>query len=239
MDWKDGFPRDGIYFEAENGILYHGDCLSVLNAFPKESVDLIVTDPPYGVSYKTKHRKDKTHKFNFPIKNDDSVEVAVKAIPLFAECLKSDRAIYVFSSWKTQEYFKAALNKYLKLKNIIVWVKNNWTAGDLLAGYGYQYEVILYANKGRAPLKGKRYSDVWHCKRVSGKLQKHQNQKPIELIERMLESHSEEGDIVLDAFAGSGSTLVACERLGRRWIGIELEEEYCETIKERILSISK
>jgi len=67
------------------------------------------------------------------------------------------------------------------------------------------------------------------------KKQKHQNEKPLELIEYILKKHSNENDIVLDCFVGSGTTLVACEKLNRRWIGIELEEKYCEITKERIL----
>lgn len=132
------------------------------------------------------------------------------------------------------EFFKSEIEKYFTIKNIIVWVKNNWTAGDLQAAFGKQYEFIILANKGRKKFNGKRLTDVWFFDRVNGKKQVHQNQKPIRLIEQCITCHSKENDTVLDMFMGSGTTGVACKNLNRNFIGIEKEEKYYKIAKERI-----
>lgn len=121
-----------------------------------------------------------------------------------------------------------------KIKNIIVWVKNNWTAGDTKAAFGKQYEFIILANKGRKFFNGKRLTDVWFYDRVSGKKQLHQNQKPLSLIEQCILKHSDKNEIVLDPFMGSGTTGVACVNTNRRFIGMELDKQYFDIAKERI-----
>mgnify|MGYP003091688322 FL=1 len=117
---------------------------------------------------------------------------------------------------------------------MIIWVKNNWTAGDLKAQFGKQYEIIFLVNKGRCLFNGKRITDVWYFDRVSGNKQVHQNQKPVDLLEQCILKHSNENDIVLDPFMGSGSTGVAGLRLNRNFIGIEIDEKYYQIAKERI-----
>lgn len=231
------FPKENRYFETENGILYNCDCLSLIKQFPKECIDLIITDPPYAISYKTNRRKNKEHEFCSEIANDNNPEVLQEAIPFFYDLLKQDKAIYIFGSWKTVDIFKPLVSQYFNLKNIIIWYKNSWTTGDLKAQFGQQYEIIYYGNKGRAIFNGKRFPDVWQFDRVVGKKQIHQNQKPIEMIEKMLNIHSKESELVLDIFAGSGTTLVASENLNRRWIGVELEAKYCEIAKQRLLNL--
>ena len=88
--------------------------------------------------------------------------------------------------------------------------------GDLKAQFGQQYEVLLLLNKGRAPFNGKRLGDVWEFPGIRGRKQLHQNQKPVELIQRCIEKHSKEGDVVFDGFMGSGTTAVAAARMKDR-----------------------
>jgi len=80
MSWKDNFPKENRYFETKNGILYKGDCLNIMKDFLKESIDLIVTDPPYLINYKTNRRKNKNHQFCKPIKNDDNYKLITEFI---------------------------------------------------------------------------------------------------------------------------------------------------------------
>jgi len=236
MSWKDMFPKENRYFETENGILYNSEAIETMSKFPNEIFDVIITDPPYLINYKTNHRKNKNHEFCSVIQNDNNYKLIDNFIKKSFELLKNNSPFYCFVSWKTECFFIDKIKKYnFNLKNQIIWVKNNWTAGDLQAQYGQQYEIILYSNKGRSKFKNKRYSDVWHFDRVVGKQQLHQNQKPLQLIEFILNNHSNENDIIFDGFVGSGTTLLACEKLNRRWIGIELEEKYCEITKQRIL----
>ena len=211
------------------------DCLEGLKEVPDKSVDLIVTDPPYLISYATSRRKDKTHDFCSVIANDNNPDLIRDVLRECHRVLKPDSAAYVFCSAKTLDTFKSfAAAAGFVLKNTIVWVKNNWTAGDLKAQYGQQYEPLLLLNKGRAPIRGKRITDVWMFDRVAGKAQVHQNQKPVELITQCIEKHSKPGDTVLDPFMGSGTTAVACLRTGRNYIGFELDERYHAIAMQRI-----
>ena len=219
--------------------LRQGDCLEVMakndGGIKDKSIDLIVTDPPYLIKYKTNYRKNKQHDFCREILNDNNEELISAFFPEAYRVLKENAAMYVFTSWKTIDFFKkcATENNFI-IKNEIIWVKNNWTAGDLKAQFGQQYEIIMLLNKGRSLFNGKRHSDVWNFDRVAGKTQVHQNQKPLPLIERCIESHSKKGEIVLDPFMGSGTTGVACKNLNRNFIGIELDEKYFNIAKERI-----
>ena len=132
------------------------DCLEGLKEVPEDSVDLVVTDPPYLISYATNYRKDKTHDFCSAIANDNNPAVIRDTLRECYRVLKPDSAAYVFCSAKTLDTFKSfAVEAGFTVKNTIVWVKNNWTAGDLKAQYGQQYEPLLLLNKGRALIRGK------------------------------------------------------------------------------------
>lgn len=214
--------------------LINDDAIKVLKDIEDESVDLIVTDPPYNISYKTGLRKNKNHDFCKVIQNDNNLIISDVIDDLY-RVLKQNGACYIFWSIKTySELMSVVEETKFKYKNTIVWVKNSHTAGDLQAGYGQKYELIVYLNKGRAKMNGKRLTDVWEFDRVAGKQQMHQNQKPVPLLEQILSKHSSLGDIVLDPFMGSGSTGVACKNLNRNFIGIELDENYFNIAKKRI-----
>jgi site-specific DNA-methyltransferase (adenine-specific) len=215
-------------------MLYSCDCVEGLKEQKSESVDLVVTDPPYGVQYKTNHRKDKSHKFTTQIANDGDLVISRVIMPELYRVLKPNTALYYFCSQDMVEYVKPIVSEFFKIKNVIVWVKNNWTAGDLQAQYGKQYEMIIYANKGRRKINGRRDSDVWFHDRIVGKRQIHQNQKPQDLIQRIIEKSSSAGDVVLDPFMGSGTTAVACIATGRQFIGYEIDPFYYELAFTRI-----
>lgn len=215
--------------------IYNYDCLNGLRSLPDECIDLIATDPPYLMNYKSKCRKDKKHKFTKAIANDNNPDFIKSVIKELYRVLKNDSAIYMFCNSNKIDFFKQELeNAGFKIKNIIVWVKNIRTAGDLQAAFGKQYEFIILANKGRAKFNGKRLSDVWSFNRVTGKEQLHQNQKPLELMERIIVKHSKPNDVVLDPFMGSGTTAVACIKKGRKYIGFEIDKEYYKLCTERI-----
>ncbi len=215
--------------------IYNKDCIGGMKKMEDQSVDLIVTDPPYLIDYKTNHRKDKTHDFCTAIENDTNKDLIIAYIKECYRILKDNTAMYIFCSSKTIDFFKQQVEAVgFKIKNIIVWVKNNWTAGDLKGQFGQQYEFIILANKGRALFNGKRITDVWKFNRVSGKEQLHQNQKPLDLIMQCIEKHSQPGDIVFDGFMGVGTTAVACINTHRNYIGYEIEKKYFDMACERI-----
>ena len=134
------------------------------------------------------------------------------------------------------DFFKSELEKYFKIKNMIIWYKNNHTAGDLKGQFAKRYEIIFLVNKGRREMNHglKRITDIWHFDRVVGGQQQHQNQKPVDLIKQCILYHSNENDIVFDGFMGSGTTAIAAIETGRRFLGIEIEDKYIKVAKNRL-----
>ena len=219
----------------ELDVIYNEDCLEGMQKLPDSSIDLIVTDPPYLISYKTNYRKNKAHDFCSEILNDDNEKLIVDYMNECFRIMKPNTAMYMFCSSKTMDFFKqCAEDSGFKVKNIIIWVKNNWTAGDLTAQFGQQYEPILLLNKGRCAFNGERLTDVWSFPRVAGKKQVHQNQKPIELIEQCIVKHSIEGAVIFDGFLGSGTTAIAAVNTKRHYIGFELDPKYFDIACQRL-----
>ncbi|WP_277680385.1 DNA-methyltransferase [Gracilibacillus dipsosauri] len=214
--------------------IYNMDCIKGMKKIDDESIDLIVTDPPYLIEYKTNYRKDKKHEFNHTILNDNNPELISKYIKECYRILKPNKAMYMFCNFDNVDFFKKELEKYFKIKNMIVWVKNNWTAGDLEAQFGKQYELIFLVNKGRAKFFGSRVTDVWHFNRIPADKLIHQNQEPLDLIKRCILKHSQVGDLVFDGFMGSGTTAVAAIDEKRNFLGFELDYEKYEKASKRI-----
>ena len=210
--------------------LYNGDCLEVMDKLIKEGikVDCILTDPPYGMNFKSNYRKDK-YKSILNDNNLDFIEI------YFSKCydlLKENTHIYCFCSWHNIDKFKIEFEKYFKLKNIIVWEKNNTSMGDLKGSYAPKHEFILYGHKGRRLRNGFRYADIIKANRTNNKL--HPTQKPVDLLELFVKQSSDNNEIILDGFMGSGSTGVACMNTNRRFIGIELDNNYFNIAKQII-----
>lgn len=210
------------------------DCIEGMKKIENCSIYLIVTDPPYLIEYKTNHRKDKEHKFNKTIKNDNNPKLIQKYIKECHRIMKDNTAMYMFCSFDKVDFFKQELEKQFNIKNMIIWAKNNHTAGDLEAQFGKSYEIIFLVNKGRRKIEGERLTDVWNFRRVAGNELVHQNQKPKNLIKRCIEKHSKANDIVFDGFMGSGTTAVASIATNRKFIGFELDKEYFDICQERI-----
>jgi site-specific DNA-methyltransferase (adenine-specific) len=218
-------------------MIYNKDVLEVVKEIKNESIDMIFTDPPYLINYKTNHRKNKKHKFCKEIEGDNNVLLIDNFIKEAYRILKNDTAMYICCSWKTSDIFKSLLTKHdFKIKNQIIWVKNNWTAGDLKGQFGQQYEIVFLAVKGKPKFNGKRITDVWNFNRVSGNKQLHQNEKPVELVELCIQKHSKENDLVFDGFAGVGTTGIACKKLNRKYILCEIDKEYFNIMKNRLES---
>lgn len=225
--------------------LIHADCLEHMATMEDESVDLIVTDPPYLMDYKTGRRNGKAdkydvdqssvkHKFSTTIDGDNDPDLISKYIKECYRIMKPDTALYMFCNSNKVAFFVNELEKLFTIRNIIVWVKNNHTAGDLRYAFGKKHEFIILVNKGEAPFQGKRINDVWCFDKIVGKTQLHQNQKPLDLIKQCIEKHSVKGDIVFDGFGGSATTAMASRDLHRQYICIEKDEEYYNVAKERL-----
>lgn len=223
--------------EIQENKVYNCDCIELMQEMVEQNikVDCVITDPPYLMSYKTGYRQDKEDRFCDVIPNDDNEKLIKDYILLCSQIMKDDTALYCFCNANKIDVFKQEIEKYFSIKNIIVWVKNNWSAGDLQAQLGKQYEFCIYANKGRRVFNGeKRLTDVWFFDRCSGNEQVHQNQKPLPLIYQMLKLSTNVGDLVFDGFMGSGTTAVACKRLERNYIGAEIDEYYYNVCEQRL-----
>lgn len=215
--------------------LYNGDCLEVMKNIADESIDLIVTDPPYLINY---CRHDKNSRFSKPIKNDDNPQLIKDYINECYRVMKKNTAMYMFTNYKTVDFFKQELEKAgFNIKNIIVWDKQRQGMGDLKTTFGYSYEFIFFVSKGQPQIRGKRISDVWRFNRVSSKLQVHQNEKPVDLLSQCIEKSSDLGAVVFDGFMGSGSTGVACKNTNRSFIGIELDRNCFDIANNRIAEL--
>ena len=217
--------------------LYNDDCLEIMNKIEDNTIDLIVTDPPYLMDYQSNRRK-KEDRFD-KIKNDKGNYILIQEY--LQEChriMKDNTAIYCFCSWHNIDFFKREFEKYFKLKNILVWNKNNHGTGDLKGSYAPRHEFILFGHKGRTLLREKRIADVIDCPKITSKKLTHPTEKPQELLEIFIKQSSDIGDIVFDGFMGTGSCGIVANKLHRKFIGIELDENYFNIGYKRLKEIS-
>ena len=216
--------------------LYQGDCLEIMGGIKDKSVDLIVTDPPYLMDYQSNRRK-KEDRFD-KIKNDKGNYMLIQ--DYLEEChriMKDNTAIYCFCSWHNIDFFKNEFEKHFKLKNILVWNKNNHGTGDLKGSYAPKHEFILFGHKGRTLLREKRIADVIDCPKISSNKLTHPTEKPQDLLEIFIKQSSDVGSIIFDGFMGTGSCGIVAKKLNRNFIGIELDEKYFNIAKDRLENI--
>ncbi len=209
-----------------------GDCLIEVPKLKDKSIDCVIIDPPYGIGYQSNFKIEKHHK----IEEDSSkaFNLLDKSITAFKPKLKENSHIYIFTSWKVFEKVKPIIEKHFTVKNCLIWNKTNWSMGDLKGNYAEKYEMIVFAIQGKRNLLGeKRPVNVLEYAHTENL--KHPTEKPIELIKELIENSTKESETILDCFAGSGSTLLASKELKRKWIGIEIDEEFYNICKERLI----
>ncbi len=201
----------------------------------EELADMVFTDPPYNVNY-ANSAKDKMRGKSRPIQNDNLG--ADFGAFLYDVCtnlmMVCKGAIYIcMSSSELHTLYGAFSEAGGKWSTFIIWAKNTFTLGR--ADYQRQYEPILYGWKDGYKhywCGARDQGDIWHInKPVKNDL--HPTMKPVELVERTLHNSSKTKDIILDAFGGSGTTMIACEKTGRRARLIELEPKYADVIVKR------
>lgn len=190
-----------------------------------QMADMVFTDPPYGYSYQSNMR-EKSKKFDV-LENDD------KILDFFPNIrLVCNGFVFICTQWKVLDKWIPLFKKYHDLTNMIIWDKGGGGIGDLKHTFSTDYEVILCSNNGREII-GKRIGSVWSIPKDSVNEYAHPTQKPVKLSEFAIRNTTERGGTVLDLFGGSGSTLIACEQLGRRCCMMELSPRYCDVIIKR------
>lgn len=220
---------------VEDGIIvYNAACEDVLPLLEVGAFAACITDPPYGIEFVSNHRKLRTH-IASPIVGDDHLPVEI--IEEIAPLLRDTAALYWFCTDDGITPFKeAAKDAGLIERTTLVWDKLNWTSGDLDGDWACRLEYIAWAAKGRHLLRGGRPNNLLQFHReAAGSFDfHHPSQKPVDLLYRLIETSTDKGDLILDPYAGSGSTLRAAKDLGRRAVGIEIREDYAEVIVKRL-----
>jgi site-specific DNA-methyltransferase (adenine-specific) len=198
-----------------------GDCVKLMEDLPAGRIDLVVTDPPYLANY--------TDRSGRTVANDNSEDWLKPAFAQISRVMKPDSFCVSFYGWhKVDKFMQAWRAAGLHPVGHIVWSKQY---ASKKAKVAYRHEAAYLLAKGH-PEPREVIDDVlgWT---YSGNL-RHPTEKPVSALEPLIRAFSDTGDMVLDPFCGSGSTLVAARKLGRRCIGIDIVSDYCKTATARL-----
>jgi DNA modification methylase len=226
----------GDIYQLGNHRLMCGDSTSidaVDELMDGQKADMVFTDPPYGVDYDGGHATDKRRT---KLENDDKTLMYAGALPIAYMASKDGAALYLWFADRFAKDVLVALDECnFQVRTWIIWNKNLAQFGAIGAQYKTKHEPCIYAfKKGKAPFWNGPNNEVtvWDVKRHY-KNEFHPTQKPVELPVRAMENSSKGGDTVLDLFGGSGSTLIACEKINRHARLMELDPKYCDVIVKR------
>jgi DNA modification methylase len=240
--------------------IINGDCIEVMKTFPDNSIDCIITDPPYNIS-KENDNRDKS-KLNSPImrrksplqydfgewdnmSRDKFIEFTKKWLYECCRILKDGGTIISFFNkedisllgWESKQYG-------IRTRTIMSWHKTNPVPSFRKVNYLSACEFLWIGSKGNKAWifnfkMQKEMHNFFETPNSSSYSEtEHPTEKPLKLIKHLIETHSNKNDIILDCFIGSGTTAVACKQLNRKWIGIELSKEYVDIAKKRLEGIS-
>lgn len=220
----------------ENITLYHDDCMNVLKNISDNSIDLVVTDPPYKVISGGKPHK-KGQPSGMLSKNDGKIfkynNIKPEVwMPEVYRVLKEGTHCYIMTNTiNLEDYLRIARECGFGLHNVLSWEKNNCTPSRWYMKNG---EFTLFLRKGKAKAINNLGSKMIHSfdNIIGNKI--HPTEKPVELMKFYIENSSNVGDIVLDPFMGSNSTGRACRELDRKFIGIEIDDEYFKVDQEEM-----
>jgi len=208
---------------ARNTII-HGDCIEIMQALPARSVDFILTDPPYMAAYKSRD--------NRTLLNDDNDEWLTGAFAQMYRVLKNDACAISFYGWpKVDLFFAAWKSAGFRIGGHIVFRKRYASKTAFLQ---YRHEAAFLLIKGNPAFPAAPLPDVMDWTYTGNKL--HPTQKSVHILKPLIEAFTEPGQLVLDPFAGSGSTCAAAQRIGRDYIGIELDAVHHGTATSRLVN---
>ena len=215
----------GDIYQLGNHRLMCGDSTSI-DAVDKlmdgQKADMVFTDPPYGVDYKGIHNDSRS-----------GLENLLRGV--FANYIatsKSGASIYCFHSDRCADVFHKVFREFFHFSSMIIWAKNSLTLSQ--TDYQSQHEPCLYGwmdNGSHSWYSDRKQTSVWKFdkERVIG----HTTPKPVGLVEKAITNSSKGGDLIIDLFGGSGSTLIASEKIGRNARIMELDPKYCDVIVKR------
>lgn len=214
------------------------DCIKGLEILPDKSIDLIIADPPYGISRRLNCKNKRlgtTAKLNFDFGNWDKFDkrwfkVALKKTRgwIISFCAKKDLGKF----WNTLEK-----NGFVAI-DALVWQKPDPVPLNAKSRFLNAWEVAIVGKRPGAYWNSQYQHNILKYQAPKNKSRIHPTQKPLGLIEKLIKLTTKENDIVLDPFMGSGTTAVACKRLKRKYIGFEISKKYYKMAKERVESTS-
>jgi len=210
----------------------NSDWKDAVKQLPDRCVDLVVTDPPYGMSYQSNMRKEKHKK----IVGDDSLDWLDGWVAEIKRLCKPDAHLYIFCSWHKVDEFKQTIQDHFNIKNILIWDKKGFGMGDLDGDYAPSYEMVIFCSNGSKKLNGGRDSNILRTVRTNN--ENHPTEKPVNLIRYFIEKSSERGDVVLDTFAGSFSTAKAARQMGRDFLCFEIDADYCAKARQSLMGVA-
>lgn len=213
------------YYSDDLVQLYLGDCRDILPALP--AVDLVLTDPPYGINYVSNRSVGRGTK---PITNDGarlSVALMRRIVPILRA-----RHVLWFTRWDVWPDVWYELGAWFPMRGMLIWDKGNNGMGNL-NHWGPSYEMI--ASAGNGVTRGSRDQSVLRYPQVSPTGRFHPTEKPVVMLSYLIDKL--DAQVTLDPFSGGGTTLLAARMLGRRAIGIEIDEQYCEVIAKRMSQV--
>lgn len=242
------------YFKGKDFTLYNGDCFEILKKLPKHSFNMIFADPPYfltdnGITCRSgKEIKKKENPWDKPKTVQEKIAYNKKWIALCKSLLTSDGTIFISGTFHNIYTIGVALEiNGFDIINNITWIKRNPPPNISCRSLKHSTETILWAkvkktkHKFNYPLmktynNNKQMNDIFFTsltKPSERKEGKHPTQKPLDLLKMILDCATNEGDLVLDPFNGSGTTGIACVVKNRKYIGIDNVNEYLEITKKR------
>ena len=200
----------------------------------REKVSLLITDPPYNVDYQG-GTKEKLKIKNDKMDGDEFRSFLATAFERFNEVMKSGAPFYIWHSDSERYNFQGACQDAgWSVRQCLIWVKNSIVMGR--QDYQWKHEPCLYGWKSGAHYftDDRSLSTILEYDRPL-KNDLHPTMKPVEMFAELIRNSSRFGEIVLDGFAGSGTTLIACQKLGRSARLVELDERYCDAIVKRFI----
>jgi site-specific DNA-methyltransferase (adenine-specific) len=217
--------RINPFYEQSGITIFHGDCLQVLPQLMTESVDFVLTDPPYLVNYVGRWDGEKRI-----ITGDDNCSWVLPAFSEIFRVMKEDTLCVSFYGYPHADVFVGIWKRLgFRVVSHIAFVKNVWGLGRFTRG---QHETAYLLAKGRPPIPEESISDVIEWDRESDAV--HPNQKPVQALYPLIAAYAPKQGIVLDPFMGSGSSLRAAKDFGLAAIGVEIEERYCRFAASRM-----
>jgi site-specific DNA-methyltransferase (adenine-specific) len=230
------------YYSREGVTLFHGDVIETLDTLAIANLPLVITDPPYASGARRDADRQVRGSMLRSMEDEDwfthdamtnwGFTWFLRAVFVRLRVSLDEGAhIYACIDWRqTPNLYGLLEASGFRVNHCLVWDKQHFGMG---AYWRNQHENIVFASKGQpAAMRDRGMGSVISCSGVHHANKEHPTEKPVALMERLMRGAP--GDLVLDPFAGSGTTLVAAVRLGRRAIGIEIEERYCEIAARRL-----